>query len=77
MAEHNSLFWTACYEDDYLIYLAEKDGASYFSSRETREEKTQFNMVFGEPFDPNNLADEETPPDDWYKKLEIVPIAQE
>jgi len=68
-ADHGKMSWTACYEDDCLVHLSEKDGADYFpkgKGPDSEEDRMCFNMVYGDPPDPTEPEDEETPPDDWF-----------
>ena len=75
MAEYGVLLWTACYKDDCLTHLSEKDGAGYFPrGKEQPEEKIYFNIVYREPVEEE--YDEEILPDDWFDDKVVLSVLE-
>ena len=75
MVDHGVLSQTACYKDDCLTYLSEKNSAGYFPrGKEQPEEKIYFNIIYREPVEEE--YDEETLPNDQFDDKVVLPVLE-
>ena len=55
--DHDTLSWTACFIDDYLTYLSDKEGSGWFLKRRATRSLCVIRRIKPElpPIDPENI----------------------
>jgi hypothetical protein len=62
--QHAYLSWTACYDNDCLIHLSEKEGSGWFPTKRRRNyRKKKAQQTEGKPKDQESLSMMEEPPE--------------